>query len=184
MAGLPLSITLVLVLLTVFLMFITGLKYAIKDRFTRTRLMMTSFFLFIVATLTISFWQYTMDTLPFTIPAALLGMAAGYFIGVRADQQKLRMEGLRHYTKHFAHIHWSDIEQLNWWALVNFYSVMGGLILINFVGLSTVIFRGTELWAIISSVFGAFLLGTILPYLTHLWSIRSIDTATSTTSEA
>lgn len=184
MAGLPVSITLVLVLLTVFLVFVTGLKYAIEDYFTRTRLMMTAFFLFIVCTLTISFWQYTMHTLPYTIPAALLGIAVGYFIGVRADQQKLRMMGIRRYTEHFAHIHWSDIEEHNWWAIVNFYSVMGGLILINFVGASTVLFRGAENWAIISSVFGAFLLGTIAPYLIHLWSIRSADTIRSNTSEA
>src|SRR4051812_14295443 len=131
MTGLPLSITLVIVFLTVFLVFNTALKYAIEDEFRRTRLMMTAFFVFIIATLTISFWQYTWDTLPFTVPATLLGIAAGYLIGVRTEKQKLRMEGLRYYMAHFAHIHPGDFEHLTWWTVVNFYSVMGGLILIN-----------------------------------------------------
>jgi hypothetical protein len=172
MSQLPASITIVIALLAAFLSLLTVYKYAITNDFVRTRAIMTSFFCFIVLTLTISFWQYTTLTLPYTVPAAILGVILGYFLGVKTEQQKLRVQGLQHYMEHFSHVHVRDITSLNWWAVVNFYSVMGGLILINLVGLSSVIFRGSEEWAIFSSVLGAFLLGTIVPYLMHLWSVK------------
>lgn len=168
---LPNSITITIVLLTAFLSFITAIKYGVEDDFVRTRFIMTAFFFFIVATLTVSFWHYTFDTLPYTVPAWGLGALIGYILGVRTEQQKLRDQGLAYYTEHFAHIHMQDIEKLNWWAVINFYSVISALIMINLVGLSTVIFKQAESWAIITSVVGAFLLGTIAPYLVHLWSL-------------
>ena len=73
--------------------------------------------------------------------------------------------------EHFAHIHLGDIAQLQWWALINFYTVMAALLLINLVGLSTVIFEGRESWALATCAVGAFLLGSIAPYLAHLWSL-------------
>ncbi len=184
METLPNSITITVAVLTVFLVFITALKYGVEDEFMRTRLTMTAFFLFIVATLTISFWDYTAATLPFTIPAFLLGALIGYILGVRTEQQKLRDHGLAYYKAHFAHIHMHDVEALNWWAVINFYSVMSALVLINLVGFSTVLFRGSEDLAIATSVVGAFLLGTIAPYLLHLWSIKTAHAKSSTTSEA
>ena len=168
----PLSITITLALMSVYLIFVTSLKYAIADNFVRTRLIMTSFFWFIVLTLSISYWRYTIETLPYTIPAYLAGCAAGYFFGVRTERQKLEMQGLKYYIQHFAHIRVSDVRSLSWWTVVNFYSVAGGLLLINFVGLSTVLFPHTEFLVNVSCVFGAFLLGTIFPYLGHLWSVR------------
>ncbi|HVU80055.1 MAG TPA: hypothetical protein VHD37_01690 [Candidatus Paceibacterota bacterium] len=184
MEGLPASITVTIAVLTVFLSFITALKYAVEDDFARTRLIMTAFFFFIVATLTVSFWKYTFDTLPFTTPAWLLGALIGYILGVRTEQAKLRMQGLTHYMQHFAHVHPTDFQNFKWWSVINFYSVMSALLLINLVGLSTVIFREAESWAIATSVMGAFLLGSIAPYLIHLWSIRSPQAASKTTSEA
>jgi hypothetical protein len=180
---LPNSITLVLALLTFFLCFAVGLKYAVHNNFVRTRLVMTSFFFFIVATLTISFWEYRMESLPYTVPAALIGMLAGYLLGVRTEQQKLRVNGIEHYMEHFAHVHAYDITALNWWSVINFYTVMGGLLLINLVGLSTVIFSGDAQSAIRTAMVGAFLLGTIVPYLVHLWSIRAPHHAKRTASE-
>jgi hypothetical protein len=180
---LPTSITITVLVLTVFLSFITVIKYTVENRFVQTRLLMTSFFFFIVATITISFWQYSLITLPYTVPAWLLGALIGYVLGVRTEQQKLRAEGLAYYKKHFAHIHIKDIEKLTWWSVINFYSVMSALILINLVGLSTVIFRGAEIWAIATSTVGAFLLGTIAPYLVHLWSIKTAQNNNNTTSE-
>jgi hypothetical protein len=173
MADLPSSITITIALLTVFLGFITSLKYAVSNHFTRTRLIMTSFFFFIVATLTISFSEFAVDTLPFTIPSFIVGALIGYLFGVRAAEVRLKQEGLAHYTRHFAHIHLRGLSDLNWWTLINFYSVMSALALINLVGLSTVIFRHSEVLAIFTSVVGAFLLGTIAPYLVHLWSLRA-----------
>ncbi|HWB33982.1 MAG TPA: hypothetical protein VG753_01505 [Candidatus Paceibacterota bacterium] len=181
---LPDSITLTIATLTVFLVFITALKYGVEDNFTRTRLIMTAFFFFIIATLTIAFRQYTMATLPFTAPAFLIGATLGYFVGVRTAQEKLMAEGVAHYMEHFAHVHLEDLQQFNWWALINFYSVMSALVLINLVGLSTVIFRQAESWAIATSTVGAFLLGTVAPYLIHLWSIRTTQATSKTTSEA
>lgn len=184
MEQLPISITLVIALLTAFLCFAVGAKYAIPNNFVRTRLIMTSFFCFIVATLTISFWEYRVSSLPYTIPAALAGILLGYLLGVRTEQQKLRVGGVEHYMEHFAHIHLYDITALNWWSVINFYTVMGGLLLINLVGLSTVIFGGDAQSAIRTSMVGAFLLGTIVPYLVHLWSIKAAHHAKSTASEA
>ncbi len=173
---LPPSIVLAIAILTVFLALVVGLKYAVQDNFTRTRIGMTAFFVFIVVTLTISFWEHALVTLPFTVPSAIVGIIIGYVLGVRTEQQKLAMHGLEYYMDHFAHIHLSDFMHLTWWSFINFYSVMGALALINLVGLTNVIFAGseslTELLAICSSVFGAFLIGSIVPYLLHLWSIR------------
>ena len=184
MEQLPSSITISIALLTGFLIFISGVKLGVSDDFTRTRLMMTSFFFFIVATLTISFWPFFFTTLPYTIPAFLAGATGGYFVGVRAAEARIKMEGLVHYMRHFAHVHTDDIQHLNWWSFINFYTVMSALVLINFVGFSTVFFPEVEMFAIISSTVGAGLLGSIAPYLAHLWSIKSKQKSSKTTREA
>lgn len=171
-------------ILTVFLGIISILRYAVPDRFTRNRLIMTLFFCFIVVTLTLSFWEYALTSLIFTIPAVTLGAVVGHFVGVKEAQEKLMLQGAEHYMEHFAHIHFEDVKNFQWWSLINFYTVAGALLLINFVGLSTVIFRGTQSWAIATCVFGAFLLGTVAPYLIHLWSIKAPQNTSSTTSEA
>lgn len=173
MFQLPLSVVIVLAVLTAFLAVAVGLKYAIRSAFVRTRLLMTLFFCFIVFTLTVSFWNHALATLPYTIPSGFVGVVIGYVLGVQTERRKLSMQGVAHYMEHFAHIHFHDIRSLTWWSFINFYSVMGALLLINLVGLSNVIFEGTELWAVTTSVFGAFLIGTIVPYLFHLWTIRT-----------
>ncbi len=183
MNQLPPSIIVTIAVLTLFLCAVTALKYVVPNTFVRTRAIMTLFFCFIVSTLTISFSEYALATLPFTIPTALLGTLIGYFFGVRAAQRRLRAEGLAHYMEHFAHVHVGELKTLTWWSLINFYSVMGALILINFVGFSTVIYRHNENLAILTSIVGAFLLGTIIPYLTHLWSIKTTQNSNNTTSE-
>jgi len=180
---LPLSIIASVALLTLFLCLVVGLKYARLSNFARTRLIMTSFFLFIVATLAASFWQYVAQSLPYTIAAVVCGIVVGYTFGVRAEQQKMRVSGMEHYLEHFAHIHLRDFTELNWWSVINFYSVAAGLVLINLVALSTVIFDGNEEAAILTLLFGAFLLGSIMPYVAHLWSIRAPHHTKSTSSE-
>lgn len=169
----PGIVTVGITVLTVFLTFITALKYAIPNVFVRTRLIMSSFFIFIVITLSISFWRYTLPSLPFTIPAWVIGAIIGWSIGVKTEKQKINTKGVEYYMDHFAHVHLGDIRSLTWWSVINFYSIMGGLILINLVGLSTVIFHGRESLAIFTAVVGAFLLGTITPYIIHLWSIKA-----------
>ena len=180
---LPNSITITIAVLTVFLVFITALKFGVEDEFVRTRLIMTALFFFIIATLTISFWRYTEATLPFTVPAWGLGALIGYILGVRTEQQKLTTDGLSYYMRHFAHIHSKDVESFTWWSFINFYSVMSALILINLVGLSTVLFSQIEDLAIGTCVVGAFLLGTIAPYLVYLWSISAAHRRSTTISE-
>jgi hypothetical protein len=179
----PSSVIITVAALTVFLVVSTALKYGVEDRFRRTRLIMTFFFVFIVATLTISFSQYTYATLPYTIPSGIVGLLVGYVVGVRAAQQKLREQGLAYYKKHFAHVHMKDVSSLSWWSVINFYSVMSALILINLVGLSNVIFHQDENWAIFTCCVGAFLLGTTAPYIVHLWRISTAQKTTSPTSE-
>ena len=183
MDQLPGSIIATIAVLTLFLVYVTALKYAVADNFVRTRAIMTGFFFFIIATLTIAFSEFFFDTLPFTIPAGAAGVMVGYLIGVRAAQTKLAMEGAAHYVRHFAHIHVRDITQGNWWAVINFYSVISALVLINFVGLTTVLLHNLKPMALFTSAIGAFLIGTIVPYLVHLWSIKMRQKNTSTKSE-
>jgi hypothetical protein len=172
MSSLPISIIVVIAVATVFLTFTVGLTYGIQNNFIRTRLMMTGFFFYIVITLSASFWNYAPLTLPYTIPATIVGILFGYFMGVRTAEEKLEAEGLDYYMEHFAHIHMREIKSFNWWSFINFYSCMGALIMVNLFGLSTVIFRGATAWVIITSSVGALLIGTIIPYLMHLWSIH------------
>lgn len=180
---LPPSIIIVLAALTLFLMVAVGLRYASSSTFVRIRLVMTLFFVFIVATLTISFWDVALQTLPYTVPSAFVGGVLGYVLGVQTERRKLSAQGMAEYMEHFAHIHFHDIKSLTWWSFLNFYSVMGALVLINLVGLSDVIFAGSETWAIATSVFGAFLIGSIVPYLFHLWSIKAAHQTSNTTRE-
>lgn len=170
-AQLPSSIVFTIALLAVFLSYLVVLKYSVRENFKRTRATMTSFFFFIVATLTISFWQVTLATLPYTIPAFIIGIGAGYLVGVRAAHERIKSEGLIHYREHFAHVHVRGLTDMTWWSVVNFYTIMGALALINLVGFSVVIMHSEPL-AIATSTVGAFLLGSIVPYLLHLWTLR------------
>ncbi len=138
---------------------------------------MTALFLFIVITLSISFWPSAALSLPYTVPALAVGIIVGYVIGVKTERQKMMTHGLEHYLEHFAHIHAADIRNMTWWSVVNFYSIMCGLILINLVGFSTVIVRNSVFWTILTSTVGAFLIGTIIPYLAHLWGVPAHGSA-------
>lgn len=183
MEPLPLISTAAVALLAAFLTALTVLKYAVHSAFSRTRAIMTLFFVFIVSTLTLAFWPFAFATLPYAIPAFLLGSIAGYVIGVRAAEEKLALQGVEHYMEHFAHIHVREFQNLTWWSVINFYSVMGALVLINLIGFSTVFNRGEVAWAQATSAVGAFLLGTLLPYLIHLWTIKKRHATKSTTKE-
>jgi hypothetical protein len=179
---LPSSVVLVIALLAIFLSFLVVLKYTVSNRFTSTRFAMTSFFLFVVATLSLSFWPYALATLPYTAPAFVLGLVAGYLVGVRGANERLYREGHAHYREHFAHIHIKGQRDITWWTFVNYYTVMGALVLINLVGISSVLVQSESL-AIATSAVGAALLGSIAPYLVHLWSISATHHANSTTSD-
>jgi small basic protein len=169
-ASLPGAIVLAVAVLAVFLSYLVVLKYTVQDNFHRTRLSMTSFFFFIVVTLSLSFWGYTLATLPYAVPACAIGLVLGYWVGVRGAQERLRKEGHAHYREHFAHVHVRGLRDVTWWTFLNFYTIMGALVLINLVGFSTVLMPSESL-AIATSTVGALLLGTIAPYLLHLWSI-------------
>jgi cytochrome bd-type quinol oxidase subunit 2 len=171
MFGTTASVIVVIALLALFLISITVFKYAISDRFLQTRLIMSALFAFIVLTLSISFWPSATLTLPYSIPALCLGILLGYFIGVRTERQKIMMHGLEHYMERFAHIEHEDVQKLTWWSIINFYSVMCGLVLINLVGFTNIILGGSPTFIIITSVVGAALIGSIVPYLAHLWTI-------------
>ncbi|MDB5195458.1 MAG: hypothetical protein JWO84_642 [Parcubacteria group bacterium] len=165
------SITIVIALLALFLISITVAKYAMPHKFAQTRFTMSALFVFILLTLSISFWPWARLTLPYTIPAFILGMLLGYFIGVRTERQKLMTHGLEHYMERFAHIEHSDVRNLTWWSIINFYSITCALVLINLVGFTNIILSGYPPFIIVTSVVGAALIGSILPYLAHLWTI-------------
>jgi hypothetical protein len=165
------AIIAVIALLALFLISITIFKYTIPNNFLRTRLVMSALFIFIVSTLSISFWPSALLTLPYTIPTFLCGAILGHMIGVRAERKKLTMLGAEHYVEHFTHIHFSDVKSLTWWSFVNYYSIMCGLILINLVGFTNIILGRSLVFVVLSSVVGAALIGSIFPYLVHLWTI-------------
>ncbi len=167
---LPGSIVLAIAVLAIFLSYLVVLKYTVSNNFHRTRLAMTSFFFFIVVTLTLSYWHYTLDTLPYTVPAFIVGIILGYVVGVRGAEDRLKKEGAEQYREHFAHVHVHGLKDITWWSFINFYTIMGALVLINLVGFSTVLVP-SETLAIGTSAVGALLLGTIAPYLLHLWSL-------------
>lgn len=163
---------LTIALLAIFLSFLVVLKYTVSDKFKSTRFAMTSLFVFIVATLSLSFWQYTLHTLPYTVPAFAVGMILGYAVGVRGAEERRKKEGEEHYREHFAHIHLRGTHDVTWWTFINFYTIVGALGLINLVGFSVVIMQ-SEPFAIATSAAGALLLGSIVPYLLHIWSIKA-----------
>jgi len=157
-------------LLALFLISLAVAKYAIVNNFARTRFIMSALFAFIVITLSISFWPYALMTLPYTIPLFVIGILLGYSIGVRTERQKLLTNGIEHYMEHFAHISHKDLLNFNWWSLINFYSIMCVLILINLVGFTNVILQGSPIFIMATSAVGAAFIGSIVPYLAHLWT--------------
>lgn len=167
------SIIVSIAALAAFFMLSVALKYAVADTFARTRLVMTSFFVFIVFTLTISFLPYAVVSLPYAVPALVLGVVVGYFAAAKVAQERLALEGLEHYIEHFTHVHLADVATLQWWSVANVYSVAAALILINLVGLSNVIFAGRESWALATCAVGAFLVGAVVPYFLHLWRLSA-----------
>lgn len=162
----------VIALLALFLIAITVFKYLIQDAFTRTRFMMTGLFLFIVLTLTIAFWPFALMTLPYTIPAFGVGILIGYLVGVQTERQKILVQGIEHYIEHFAHIEDEDFKNMTWWTVINFYSVTAALVLINLVGFTNVITHSSPVFVIVTTTVGAALIGSIVPYLAHLWTLR------------
>jgi hypothetical protein len=166
------STTVAIAALAAFLIFITALKYVMPDEFARTRLIMTAFVLFIALTITASFWRYTVPSLGFSIPALFLGMFAGHFVGVRAAQEKLLAQGFERYVTKIIHIDLPDATDLRWWNFINFYSIAGALLIINLLGLSVVLLQGREPLALLTCGVAAFLVGTLLPYLVHLWRLQ------------
>jgi len=183
MEGVPFSVIAVVAALTAFLVFVSALKYAVESEFTRMRLGMTAFFCFIVTTLTISYWPFFFATLPYTVPAGLAGVLVGYLVGVRTAEERINAEGLRYYMEHFAHVHVEDVLSFSWWSFINYYTAVGALALINLVGLTTVIFHNLKPMTLATSAFGAFLIGSVVPYLIHLWAIKAPQNNTKNTSE-
>ncbi|MDB5224738.1 MAG: hypothetical protein JWO43_360 [Candidatus Adlerbacteria bacterium] len=182
MDQLLISTTVAIASLAGFFLFITALKYAVSDTFVRTRLIMTAFLVFMVITLTAAFWKFTGASLWYSIPALAAGMLVGHFVGVRAAQEKLMMQGLERYMKHFAHVDVDD-EGFQWWSVINFYSIAAALLIINLLGLTTVLYNSREGLVMATCALGAFLMGTLTPYLIHLWSIKASENKSKTTSE-
>lgn len=178
MADHSFAITAVIALLAAFLISIAAFKYAIEDNFLRTRLVMSALFIFIVSTLTISFWPYAGLTFNYSFPALLIGIILGQIIGVRTEQQKIIEEGVERYAEHFAHIRKEDVKKLTWWSVINYYSISCGLILINLVGFTNIILHGSERFIIATSIVGALFVGSIIPYLVHLWSLSFTNRTT------
>jgi hypothetical protein len=171
-----------LAILALFLISVAASRYAIQSDFARTRFVMSALFFYIVISLSISYWSLALRTLPFAVPAFLIGLLLGELVGVRTERQKLFMHGLEGYMERFAHISHKDVQNLTWWSFINFYSVTCVLILINLIGFTTVILDRSAPLAILTSVVGAALIGSILPYLAHLWRLPAATQAQETGS--
>src|SRR3569623_318091 len=172
MYALPSSIIITIADLTVLFIAIVALKFAVEDDISRTRLTMSAFFLFIVVTLTLCFKDFFFATLPYSIPAGIVGVILGVFIGLPAAQERLKKEGLSRYRQDFASLEARGVRGVHWWTFLNFYTVITALVLINLVGLTTVLLHNLKPMALVTSAFGAFLIGSILPYLWHLWTLK------------
>jgi predicted membrane-bound spermidine synthase len=120
MIGSTTTIIIDLALLASFLISIVVAKYAIAQDFARTRFIMSALFLYIVISLTNSYWHFAFITLPYTIPAFFAGVLLGHVVGVRTEEQKITMQGVERYMERFADIkeggraalHLVDLHQL------------------------------------------------------------------------
>jgi len=157
--------------LAVYLIFVVALQYTTTSRFTRMRLVMTGLFVYVVFTLTWAFWDYAIASLGLSSLALLGGLVVGRYVGVPAAQERMSAQGKAAYREHFAHVHPRDIAHLQWWSVINYYSIMAALVVINLTGLSDVWFAGHQGWALFTCAVGAFLVGSIVPYLVHLWDL-------------
>jgi cytochrome bd-type quinol oxidase subunit 2 len=166
------AITAVIAILAAFLISLAVAKYTIKDNFVRTRLIMSALFLFITTTLSISFWPYALLTFNYSFPSFLIGIILGQIIGVRTEQQKIVEHGIERYAERFARVSAEDVKKLTWWSIINFYSIMCGLVLINLIGFTNIILHGSPAFIIATSMVGALFVGSIVPYLIHLWTVR------------
>jgi hypothetical protein len=168
-----LAIIVDLALLATFLISIAASRYVTQNAFSRTRFLMSVLFIYIVATLTTTYWRLALETIPFVVPAFLVGLLIGSVVGVRAERQKLFMHGMERYMERFAHIGKEDLQNFTWWSFINFYSISCVLILINLIGFTTVIMESSNAIGIAVSVLGAALVGSIVPYLFHLWTLQA-----------
>jgi hypothetical protein len=167
-----------LALLALFLISVAAARYATQDNFVRTRFVMSGLFVFLVASLSISFGDLALATLPFAAPAFLAGALLGEVVGVHTERQKIFIHGVEQYMERFAHIGRDDLKNLTWWSFINFYSVTSVLVLINLIGFTSVLQGRSETLAIATSMVGAALIGSIVPYLVHLWRVPRMHAAT------
>lgn len=158
--------------LVIFLCLVTVLKYAIRGNFTRTRIIMTALLFFLVAVVLLAFGPYITESATTMFTAFLLGLFIGERAGVRPAQRKIATDGVQHYIEHYVTDNKDEIKTLTWWSIVNFYAILCALIMMNLIGLSRILFEGHTTIAIGVVAFGAFLIGTILPYIIHLWRVR------------
>jgi len=184
MIGTTATIVIDLAFLAAFLISIVIAKYSIATEFGRTRFIMSALFLYIVASLTNTYWRFALMTLPYTIPAGLIGILLGYLAGVRTERRKLMMQGAERYIERFARISKDEVATFTWWTFINFYSITAALILINFIGFTSVLMHSSKGLINATSVVGASLIGSIIPYLIHLWIFPKQGTLQNSDSEA
>jgi hypothetical protein len=158
--------------LVIFLCLVTVLKYAIRGNFTRTRVILTLLLVFLVAVVLLAFWQYIAASATTMFTTFLLGILVGERAGVRPAQRKIAIDGVQHYMEHYITSNKDEIKTLTWWGLVNFYAIMCALIMMNLIGLSRILFEGNRELAIAVVALGTFLIGTIVPYIIHLWRVH------------
>jgi hypothetical protein len=158
--------------LSAYLFFLLLMKHRTRSSFALTRITLTSFVVFAFLTLFVVYWRFVIDEAVWASIALLAGTFVGRFLAVEASQKRIAEEGLGNYFEHYLHIHIKSLHKVEWYSLVNVHTIIVALVLINMLGLNELIFESPE-WTRFSIVFANFLVGTCIPYMIHLWTLKA-----------
>lgn len=159
-------------LLSAYFFFLLLMRHAVRNHFLITRFTITAFIVYMFATLIVVYWTPMMDNAVQGSVAFLAGLVLGRFMAVTVERRKIAEEGLSNYLEHYLHIHIKSLENLEWWSIVNVHTVIVTLIFIDLLGLNRTVYDSAPATLFIV-VLALFLVGTVIPYAVHLWTIKA-----------
>lgn len=158
-------------LISTYLLSLLYAKHTVRSSFMLTRVTVSAFVVTMFTVLFIVYWQYVVDYAVSASFALLAGTLVGHFLAVEVERHKISERGLAHYVEHYLHVHVKTLDNLEWWSVVNVHTIIVTLLLVNIIGLNELIFDSPE-WTRFIIVASNFLIGTTIPYLIHLWTIK------------